>query len=135
MSPISSKNRTKTSLIVVKLNSFIHFLEETSAWKNHFDFVWPLVGPKSQRTWRKSLYFVNTINVLLSFPYVIDWFFEKKILKNTGLVNHFSLNFWVSWTLVDPPFGSTRFLGPTILRIPQPNWHYLLFIAIKNMYT
>ena len=33
---------TKTSLIAVKLNSFVRFLEETSAWKNHFDFVWPL---------------------------------------------------------------------------------------------
>ena len=42
MSSISSKNRTKTSLIVVKLNSFVRFLEETSDWKNHFDFVWPL---------------------------------------------------------------------------------------------
>ena len=37
------QKRTKTSLIVVKLNSFVHFLEETSACKNHFDFVWPLV--------------------------------------------------------------------------------------------
>ena len=27
----------------VKLNSFVRFLEETSAWKNHFEFVWPLV--------------------------------------------------------------------------------------------
>ena len=38
--PQSSKKRMETSLIVVKLNSFIHFLEETSAWNNHF--VWPL---------------------------------------------------------------------------------------------
>ena len=42
VSSISSKKRTKTSLIVVKLNSFLCFLEETSAWKNRFDFVWPL---------------------------------------------------------------------------------------------
>ena len=33
VSSISSKKRTKTSLIVVKLNLFVRFLEETSAWK------------------------------------------------------------------------------------------------------
>ena len=36
VSSISYKKRTKTSLI--------HFLEETSAWKNHFDSVWPLTS-------------------------------------------------------------------------------------------
>ena len=34
----------KTSLIVVKLNSFVRSLEEMLTWKNHFDFVWPLVS-------------------------------------------------------------------------------------------
>ena len=34
--------QTKTSLTVVKLNSFDHLLKETSSWKNHFYFVWPL---------------------------------------------------------------------------------------------
>ena len=42
LSSISSKKRTKISLIVAKLNSFVCFLEERLAWKNHFDFVWPL---------------------------------------------------------------------------------------------
>ena len=42
MSSIFSKKRTKTSLIVVKLNSFVCFLEGTLAWKNHFHLVWPL---------------------------------------------------------------------------------------------
>ena len=37
------KNEQKKSLIIVKLNSFVRFLEETSAWKNHFDFFWPLL--------------------------------------------------------------------------------------------
>jgi hypothetical protein len=41
VSLISSKKRTKTCRIVVKLNSFVRFLEKTSAWRNHFDFVWP----------------------------------------------------------------------------------------------
>ena len=36
------KKRTKTSLIVVKLNSFVHFLEEIDNPKNHFEINWPL---------------------------------------------------------------------------------------------
>ena len=36
------KNKQKTSLTVVKLNSFVRFLEEMLAWINHFDFFWPL---------------------------------------------------------------------------------------------
>ena len=36
------KKRTKTSQQVVKSNLFIRFLEETLAWKNNFEFVWPL---------------------------------------------------------------------------------------------
>ena len=36
------KNRTKTSRQVVNSNLFVRFLEETLAWKNHFEFVWPL---------------------------------------------------------------------------------------------
>ena len=46
VSSISSKKQTKTSelrcTIVVKLNSFVRFLEESSAWKKYYDFVWPL---------------------------------------------------------------------------------------------
>ena len=29
----------KTSQQVVKLNLIVHFLEETMAWQNHFEFV------------------------------------------------------------------------------------------------
>ena len=36
------KNERKQVSLVVKLNSFVRFLEETSAWKNHWDFVRPL---------------------------------------------------------------------------------------------
>ena len=43
MSSLSSKKRTKTSRQVVKLNFFVCFLEEMLAWKNYFEFVWPLV--------------------------------------------------------------------------------------------
>ena len=40
-SSISSKKRPKTSLIVVKLNSFVRFFEDIP--KNHFEINWPLV--------------------------------------------------------------------------------------------
>ena len=44
-----SKNKRKQvslQCIVVRLNSFVLFLEETSTWKNHFDFIWPLLQIK-----------------------------------------------------------------------------------------
>ena len=39
---ISSKKRTKTLRIVVKTNSFVHFLEESTAWQFAFEIIWPL---------------------------------------------------------------------------------------------
>ena len=46
VSSVSSKKRNEKKLtwgiIVVKSYMFVCFLEETSAWKNHFEFVWPL---------------------------------------------------------------------------------------------
>ena len=41
----TNKNKSTWCIIVVKSNSFVRFLEETSAWKNHFEFVWPLAVP------------------------------------------------------------------------------------------
>ena len=38
----TNENKSTWGIIVVKSNSFVRFLEETSAWKNRFDFVWPL---------------------------------------------------------------------------------------------
>ena len=38
----TNENKSNWDTIVVKLNSFVRFLEESSAWKNHYDFVWPL---------------------------------------------------------------------------------------------
>ena len=51
VSSLSSKIRTKTSRQVVKHNLFVRFLEETSAWKNNFEFVWPLVIKKCFEIW------------------------------------------------------------------------------------
>ena len=39
----TNKNKSTWGIIVVKSNLFVRFLEETLAWKNHFEFVWPLV--------------------------------------------------------------------------------------------
>ena len=46
LSSNSSKKRMKNSIILLigkKTNSFVRFLEESSAGKKHYDFVWPLV--------------------------------------------------------------------------------------------
>ena len=36
--------KTKTHRIVVKTNSFIHFLEEFTAWQFAFKIIWPLLA-------------------------------------------------------------------------------------------
>ena len=41
------------------MNSFVRFLEETSDWKNHFDFVWPLGQGDKNRV--KLLWHLNSI--------------------------------------------------------------------------
>ena len=40
----SSKKRTKTRRILVKTNSFVPFLKESSAWQFAFEINWPLVN-------------------------------------------------------------------------------------------
>ena len=37
-----TKKKFVYSTVRPKKNSFVRFLEESSAWKNHFEFVWPL---------------------------------------------------------------------------------------------
>ena len=58
---IYSKKLTKTSFIVVKLYFFVRFLEEMSAWKNHFDFVWPL-RKKAKYTFRNHWFTCDFTN-------------------------------------------------------------------------
>ena len=43
-SSISSKKRTKTCCILVKMNSFVRFLEEFTACQFAFEIYWPLHG-------------------------------------------------------------------------------------------
>ena len=38
----TSFQKRNQNKLVVKSNLFVIFLEEKSAWKNHFEFVWPL---------------------------------------------------------------------------------------------
>ena len=39
----SSKKRTKTRRTLVKMNSFVRFLEESLAWQFAFEINWPLI--------------------------------------------------------------------------------------------
>ena len=70
MSSLSSKKRTKASRQVVKSNLFIRFLEETSACKNHFEFVWPLLSILKYMSNNESIF--NPIYAL-SCPQKIDY--------------------------------------------------------------
>ena len=38
----TNENKSTWGIIVVKSNSFVHFLEEIEDTKNHFEIIWPL---------------------------------------------------------------------------------------------
>ena len=44
---ISSKKRTKTRRIVIKMNLYVRFLEEFKAWQFAFEINWPLKSEKN----------------------------------------------------------------------------------------
>ena len=48
-SSISSKKLTKTHSILVKMNSFLRFLEEFMAWQFAFEINWPLKVSRFQK--------------------------------------------------------------------------------------
>ena len=62
LSSLSSEKRMKTSRQVVKSNLFVRFMEEASAWKNHFEFVWPLMFPKYVEAYSRYCFFQKKIN-------------------------------------------------------------------------
>ena len=39
----TNENKSNWGIVIVKSNSLVRFLEESSAWKNDYDFVWPLI--------------------------------------------------------------------------------------------
>ena len=50
----TNKNKSTCGSILVKLSSFVCLFEEMSAWKNYFDFVWPL-GSSSWIAWFENM--------------------------------------------------------------------------------
>ena len=64
----SSKKWTKTRRILVKTNSFVRFLEESSAWQFAFKIKWPLVtfsGELKRRTLLQKGYQPLVLNTWL----------------------------------------------------------------------
>ena len=41
----TDENKSTWGILVVKSNSFVHFLEDFMAWQFAFEFYWPLLGP------------------------------------------------------------------------------------------
>ena len=80
----TNKNKSTWGTIVVKSNSFVRFLEETSAWKYHFDFVWPLVPSTTDRApTDKMSISLNKLNYPELEHHTVMTFWMKKI--TTGL--------------------------------------------------
>ena len=72
----TNENKSTWGIIVVKSNSFIHILEEMSAWKNHFNFVWPLVGAKPAQNLKSFV-----ISYFLFWPALIWRFFWRRRIE------------------------------------------------------
>ena len=104
MSSLSSKKQTKTSRQVAKSNLFIRYLEETSAWKNPFEFVWPLINPNywGKKIW-KQMTSIHLPPVCLQFSmHKTDgkktWhWLPKNLLTWNNLGSHINL-FQNSWS-------------------------------------
>ena len=60
----TNENKSTWGIIVVKSNSFVRFLEETSAWKNYFDFVWRTANLCTKISF--NLYFRSTCTGICS---------------------------------------------------------------------
>ena len=94
VSSLSSKKRTKTSRQVVKSN----FLVEMSAWKNHFEFVWPfsphlwyqLFNLICQQTWDDFCQSPNLFCILKVLQNTFQSNIEKHENKN---ISTFDTNF------------------------------------------
>ena len=96
-----NKNKSTWGIIVVKSNSFIHFLEETSAWKNNFDFVWPLAEVDIQKGSSKLFLWENYFrNLALHLKKEI---FYLLYMSRSGV---HSLDGW-TLTLSTPPNSET----------------------------
>ena len=66
----TNKNKSTCGIIIVKANSFVHFLKKCQLEKNHIDFVWPLVSLRKNQSKYCFLIGLQLKNVLAK----MDWF-------------------------------------------------------------
>ena len=92
----SSKKQTKTRRILVKTNSFVRFLEESSAWQLAFEINWPLrmVKNSANVVWERPL----RQWILFGSSWLVEQFFRR---KESLLVSSFLLK--------DSPYCSAYF--------------------------
>ena len=102
------QKRTKTSRILVKTNSFIRFLEESSAWQFAFKINWPLVEITFFR-----LFFVEIYRK-------VDWFcliwgiyarFGKKMADSSPLIFSLILTLGHTYTTTNQTEHRIRLIG------------------------
>ena len=103
-----------------KLNSFVRFLEETSAWKNYFEFVWPLAQQIRQTRYHirplETWHMCSTLHAC-SFTIVYIFFCRhqstESLFKNLGQhINKQGANKTPTWNL-------TCWSVPKILRCAE----------------
>ena len=115
------KNRTKNSRQVVKSNLFVRFLEEMSAWKNHFEFVWLL---------KNSLFLKDSYTLL---PYVFDLLtnnnYEAVLRLYCKLLHSLSKCFaWVAWLWSEMPMFQRAGIREAVLPLP-PFFQFVILMT------
>ena len=83
------ENKLTWGIVVVQLNFFVRFSKETSAWKYHFDLVWPL----GVLIWFLVHEFVVTIDS--SWSKILNQRFVPSVLK----IKLSSFAKWAYWDL------------------------------------
>ena len=97
LSSNSAKKWTKQfddSTVRQKTNSFVRFLEESSAWKNHYDFVWPLEVPGKNLFCRKSHAVTTSKWINSSSIQLKSHYFYLEAAKT--IARFFSALFWIA---------------------------------------
>ena len=82
-----NENKSTWVIMVVKSNSFVHFLEEFTVWQFAFEINWPLVYQIFLQIFLLS--FFNPAHRILFYPADLFIFEKKSYLQNNWIRRNF----------------------------------------------
>ena len=122
----TNENKSTWGAIVVKLNSFVRFLEEIEDTKNHFETIWPLIETK--------LYQFSKFLLIVSFLLLSEWIFFKNfqcVPASASLrVSLVTMSWCYIETIVFYLFTANSHLASVTVR-----WNIILAYTVDGYYT